>query len=54
MVCTPEDSLRDILKLLVTNHVHRVWVVESATNMKPVGVVSQSDIIGSFVGVQAQ
>ncbi|TPX63484.1 hypothetical protein SpCBS45565_g06572 [Spizellomyces sp. 'palustris'] len=54
VVCTPDHTLRDILGLLVGNHIHRVWVVETLEDLRPIGVVSQSDIIASFVGVQAQ
>ncbi|KND02960.1 uncharacterized protein SPPG_02036 [Spizellomyces punctatus DAOM BR117] len=54
VVCTPDHTLRDIIGFLVGNHIHRVWVVETLEDLRPIGVVSQSDIIASFVGVQAQ
>ncbi|KAI9106067.1 hypothetical protein DFS34DRAFT_574486 [Phlyctochytrium arcticum] len=54
VVITPEDSLKSVLHLLVDHHIHRVWVVEKSEDLRPIGVISQSDILATFVGVDAR
>ncbi|RKO89629.1 hypothetical protein BDK51DRAFT_40627 [Blyttiomyces helicus] len=51
IVVTPQDSMRSVLNILVEKHIHRVWVVASADDRRPIGVVSQSDVIATFAGV---
>ncbi|KAJ3211291.1 hypothetical protein HDU67_004633 [Dinochytrium kinnereticum] len=45
------DTLYDAFKKIVENDIHRVWILDATG--KPVGVVSQSDIIGAAVGLAA-
>jgi len=44
-VITHTDTLEHVVGKLVATQVHRVWVVQSSTERKPVGVVSLSDIL---------
>jgi CBS domain-containing protein len=46
---TPDDTLMDALTLMVEKNVHRVWILNSM--LRPVGCISQSDIIGALVGI---
>ncbi|KAJ3096769.1 hypothetical protein HDU97_005601 [Phlyctochytrium planicorne] len=43
------DTLADVLNLIVENRAHRAWVLDEMS--RPVGVISQSDIIGAAVGI---
>jgi len=43
VVASPSIKFVNLLKLIDTNHVHRVWIVDD--DDKPVGVVSLSDIM---------
>jgi CBS domain-containing protein len=47
LTCRPDSMLLNVLKSLNDNNQGRVWVVDS--NMKLMGVVSQSDIIEGFI-----
>jgi len=42
---TPEDTLETVLGLLVLNRIHRVYIVESAANMKPIGLITLRDVM---------
>jgi len=42
---TPEDTLETVLGLLVTHRIHRVYIVESATKKKPLGLITLRDIM---------
>ncbi|KAJ1554772.1 hypothetical protein HK405_004096 [Cladochytrium tenue] len=48
---TPSDTLQDALALLVERDVHRAWILDGM--LRPVGVVSQSDILAAVTGVTA-
>ncbi|KAI9008358.1 hypothetical protein BC832DRAFT_591589 [Gaertneriomyces semiglobifer] len=54
ILCTPNDSLRHIISTLVEQDVHRIFIVAQKDDLRPIGVVSQSDIIGAFIHVRAQ
>ncbi|KAJ3021452.1 hypothetical protein HKX48_008458 [Thoreauomyces humboldtii] len=56
IVCAPTATLKEVMDLLVKHHIHQLWVVEDASALKPkpIGVVSRSDVIGAFVGVEAR
>jgi len=46
VICvTPEDTLETVLGLLVTNRIHRVYIVESKTNKKPLGLITLRDVM---------
>jgi len=47
---TASNTLGEVIEKLVTNHIHRVWVV--ADDGKPIGVVSLCDIIDHLSGYQ--
>jgi len=42
VVCQATDTLKSVVDLIINERVHRVWVVDE--NMKPIGVVSMTDI----------
>ncbi|KAI9334156.1 hypothetical protein BDR26DRAFT_867455 [Obelidium mucronatum] len=46
---TPADTLLDAINLLVERDVHRLWIVDSV--LRPIGVVSQSDVIAAILGI---
>jgi len=43
--CTKNTTLEQVISLLVNNHVHRVFVVESETNRKPIGIITLRDVL---------
>lgn len=46
VVCvTPDDTLETVLGLLVLNRIHRVYIVESQTNKKPIGLITLRDVM---------
>jgi len=47
-VVTHNDTLEHVVGKLVATQVHRVWVIQSPSDRKPVGVVSLSDILKFF------
>ncbi|KAJ3320981.1 hypothetical protein HDU76_000175 [Blyttiomyces sp. JEL0837] len=49
---TPSDTLLDALKMMVERDVHRIWIINDS--LKPVGVISQSDLIGAIVGIHGK
>jgi CBS domain-containing protein len=42
---TPDDTLETVLGLLVMNRIHRVYIVESKSNMKPLGLITLRDVM---------
>ena len=44
----PEDSLESVMEKIVTNKIHRLYVVESASSKKPVKVISLCDVLQQF------
>jgi len=42
---TPNDTLETVMGLIVNNRIHRVWVVDSVSHQKPIGVISLRDIM---------
>jgi CBS domain-containing protein len=42
---TPNDTLETVMGLLVHNRIHRVYIVESPGNKKPIGVISLRDVM---------
>ncbi|KAI9356583.1 hypothetical protein DFJ73DRAFT_823253 [Zopfochytrium polystomum] len=48
---TPNDTLQDAMNLMVERDIHRIWILDDM--LRPIGVVSQSDIIGAIVKVPA-
>jgi len=45
---TPENTMEEILHLLTLKHIHRVYVVESKLQQKPIHVLSLVDVISKF------
>ena len=43
--CTPDTALQRVAELMVENDCGEIPVVENATSMKPVGVVTDRDIV---------
>lgn len=48
-VCKNGDSLESIIDTVITNHIHRVFMVDEAG--KPTNVLSLSDIIREIISV---
>ncbi|CAG8449940.1 3262_t:CDS:2 [Ambispora leptoticha] len=46
ITATRQSTLREVLDLIVENHIHRIWIVDES--QKILDVVSLSDIIESF------
>jgi CBS domain-containing protein len=44
------DTLFQVVEIMAVKHVHHVFVVENATNLKPVRVITQTDILREIVG----
>jgi len=43
--CTRNTSLEQVMGMLVNNHIHRVFVVESETHRKPIGIITLRDVL---------
>lgn len=43
--CTKNTTLEQVMALLVTNHIHRVFVVDSETSKKPIGIITLRDVL---------
>ena len=43
--CTPDSTLQRVAEMMVENDCGEIPVVESAANMKPVGVITDRDIV---------
>eukprot|EP01126_Amoeba_proteus_P051857 TRINITY_DN6225_c0_g1_i2.p1 TRINITY_DN6225_c0_g1~~TRINITY_DN6225_c0_g1_i2.p1 ORF type:complete len:279 (+),score=58.43 TRINITY_DN6225_c0_g1_i2:92-838(+) len=41
----PTDTLYSVLEKMALSHVHRVYEVDSEESMRPIGVISQTDIL---------
>jgi len=53
VVCTPHDTLSDVLAMLAGTHVHRVWVTND--NDEPISVISLTtvcDVIATICGIE--
>jgi CBS domain-containing protein len=48
----PNDTLEAVMKTIVENKIHRVYLVDD--NSKPVGVISLGDIIAALFGKQSE
>jgi CBS domain-containing protein len=48
ITCSPTTCLQEVVKMITSHHVHRVWVTQGTT-LK--GVVSLSDILRKVAGV---
>jgi len=46
----PSDTLYSVVEKMVTYHIHRVFVVDSVSSMKPTAVISQTDILREILG----
>jgi len=46
VTCTPDSPLEDVIKTLVNEHIHRVYVANEKG--QPIGVVSTSDIVAKL------
>eukprot|EP01027_Heterolobosea_sp_BB2_P006978 GEZU01010443.1.p1 GENE.GEZU01010443.1~~GEZU01010443.1.p1 ORF type:complete len:290 (+),score=59.67 GEZU01010443.1:88-957(+) len=42
---TPSATLCDVIHITADRHIHRVYIVESEENKKPIGVVSLTDVM---------
>jgi len=45
----PEDNLSNVMEKIVTNKIHRLYVVKSSTSKKPVKVISLCDLLQQFL-----
>lgn len=50
IVVQKSDIVEDVVKTMLTNHVHRVWLTDG--DNKPVGVVSLTDVISRLYQVE--
>lgn len=41
----PTTTLRSLVRSLIENDIHRVWIVEGPGSKRPVDVVTHSDVI---------
>jgi len=39
------DTLFSVIEKMTLNHVHRIYVVNNTTAMKPIGIISQTDLL---------
>lgn len=46
---TPNQTFRDVAKAMAGNHIHRVFVVDDASSMKPIGVISMKDLLKELI-----
>jgi len=46
---TPQDTLEDVIKLLATKQIHRLFVVDG--NHKPIGIISLKDVLLEIISV---
>jgi len=47
------DILSDVVQKMALYHVHRIFVVDSPQNMKPVNVISQSDVLSAILRIES-
>ncbi|KAI8622657.1 hypothetical protein BC830DRAFT_1076334 [Chytriomyces sp. MP71] len=45
----PSDTLQSAVEMLISRDVHRLWILDAM--LRPVGVVSQSDVISATLGL---
>ncbi|KAK3258723.1 hypothetical protein CYMTET_32243 [Cymbomonas tetramitiformis] len=48
LTCTPDSSLESVMRMIVENQIHRVYVIDNG--YKPVGVVTITDILWALSG----
>jgi CBS domain-containing protein len=48
----PDDTLETVMKTVVENRIHRVYLVDAS--FKPIGVISLVDIIQALFGKQSE
>ncbi|CAG8510161.1 4320_t:CDS:2 [Paraglomus brasilianum] len=53
VVCYEETPLAEVMELAVKNSVHRVWVIEEASE-RPVGEISMTDMLAMYAGVNRE
>jgi len=45
----PTQTFEDVLRAMCANHIHRVFVVDNASSMKPTGVITMKDILKEVI-----
>ena len=45
ITCTPHDTVAKLLDLIAMNKIHRVYVCESEDSLKPIRVITLTDIL---------
>jgi CBS domain-containing protein len=50
----PTDTLSMVVEKMALNHIHRVYVVESTSTMKPVNVISQTDVLAFILQAETE
>jgi CBS domain-containing protein len=48
IVCLPSWSLIEVMRLMVEARVHRIYVVDSMKNFRPIGVITMTDILDAI------
>jgi len=48
---TKDATLADAIEKMLSEKAHRVWIVESADNRTPVGLVSLTDVLNTILSV---
>jgi len=43
--CTKNNTLEQVMGMLIHNHIHRVFVVDSETHKKPIGIITLRDVL---------
>jgi CBS-domain-containing membrane protein len=51
LTCMPQESLKSIIERMVETRSHRIWIISDNESLNVVGVISQTDILASLVGV---
>lgn len=47
---TQKDTLFSVVEKMATMHIHRIYVVDAASSLKPVRVITQTDILREILG----
>lgn len=48
ITCVPSSTVMEVAKKMLGSAIHRVWVVNNDAESRPIGVVSQTDIVKLF------
>ena len=48
-MCSPETDLKEMIRLVVENEAHRIWLVDG--DKRPIGVVSLTNMISAIMKV---